>query len=181
MVFKPTKLDGVFEICIEPRSDERGLFARTWCRTEFAQHGLNPELMQCSVSFNPRKGTLRGMHFQEAPHAEAKLIRCTRGEICDVVLDLRLSSKTYTHWIAIVLKADRRNMVYVPEGCAHGFLTLQDNTEVFYQMSQFYTPEAARGVRWNDPAFAIEWPVPVEIISDRDRTYPDFQAAQVAQ
>ena len=136
--------------------------------------GLNSKLVQCNVSFNPRKGTLRGIHYQAAPHGEAKLIRCTAGALYDVVLDLRPEGPTFTKWIAVYLTAANRKMVYIPEGCAHGFLTLEDNTEVFYQMSEFYHAEAARGVRWDDPAFRIVWPGPAEVISERDRTYPNF-------
>jgi dTDP-4-dehydrorhamnose 3,5-epimerase len=175
MVFHKSKLHQAFEVAIEPHSDERGFFARTWCRQEFETNGLNPSLAQCSISYNPRKGTLRGMHYQAAPHAEAKLVRCTRGAIYDVVLDLRERSATFKQWIAIVLTADKRNMVYVPEGCAHGFLTLEDDTEVFYQMSEYYNAAAASGVRWDDPAFGIAWPDVAQVISERDRTYPDFE------
>lgn len=178
MIFHETRLPGVFEIHLEPKTDERGFFARTWCQTEFEAQGLHPNLVQCSISFNTRQGTLRGMHYQAQPHAEAKLVRCTRGAIYDVVLDLRPDSYTYKEWLAVVLTADNRNMVYVPEGCAHGFLTLADETEVFYQMSEFYSPESARGVRWNDPAFHIVWPAAIEVISERDRTYPDFEEVQ---
>lgn len=178
MTFQESKLPGAFEILLEPKADERGFFARTWCEREFEAHGLEPKLVQCSLSFNRRTGTLRGMHYQAQPYAEAKLVRCTRGTIYDVVLDLRPESHTYKEWIAVVLTADERNMIYVPEGCAHGFLTLADDTEVFYQMSEFYSPESARGVRWNDPAFQIDWPAAIEVISDRDRTYPDFDQVQ---
>ena len=136
---------------------------------------MNPALVQCSISFNSRKGTLRGMHFQAPPHTEAKLVRCTRGAIYDVVLDLRPSSQTYKDWVAITLTAENHSMAYVPEGCAHGFLTLSDEAEVFYQMSQFYEPEASHGVRWNDPAFGIIWPEKVEVISQRDAAYPLFE------
>lgn len=174
MRFSKTKLEGVFQIQLDPLIDDRGFFARTWCQNEFEQHGLNPKLLQCSISFNTRRGTLRGMHFQAAPHAEAKVVRCTRGRIYDVVLDLRPSSPTYKDWITIVLTAENRSMVYVPEGCAHGFLTLEDETEVFYQMSEFYNENAACGVRWNDPAFGITWPDKVEVISQRDAAYPLF-------
>jgi len=178
MIFEDTKLAGVVQISVERKSDERGFFARTWCVREFEERGLNPRLVQCSVSFNNQKGTLRGMHFQAVPHAEAKVVRCTRGAIYDVVLDLRPGSQHYKEWTALVLTAEERNMVYVPEGCAHGFLTLADNTEVFYQMSEFYTPGFARGVRWDDPAFKIMWPEAVEVISERDRTYPAFEQAR---
>jgi len=142
---------------------------------EFESHGLNPKLVQCSISFNTRKGTLRGLHYQAAPHAEGKLVRCSKGRIYDVVLDLRSHSPTFREWVAVILTAEERNMMYVPEGCAHGFLTLEDESEVFYQMSEFYCAEAARGMRWNDPAFQIQWPERVEVISERDRAYPDFK------
>jgi len=175
MTFHEHKVSGVFEIHVEPIRDERGFFARTWCQEEFKSHGLNPKLVQCSISFNARKGTLRGLHYQVVPHAETKLVRCTRGAIYDVVLDLRPKSPTRRSWIAVVLTAEKRNMVYVPEGCAHGFLTLEDESEVHYQMSEFYDAEASRGVRWDDPAFQIAWPAKVEVISARDQAYPNFQ------
>jgi dTDP-4-dehydrorhamnose 3,5-epimerase len=176
MIFQKTKLPGVFEIQIEAKPDDRGIFARTWCQKEFASQGLSSRLVQCNLSFTTLQGTLRGMHYQVAPHEETKLIRCTRGAIYDVVLDLRPDSPTYKDWVAVELTADKRNMIYVPEGCAHGFLTLQDGTEVIYQMSEFWNPESSRGVRWDDPAFQITWPAKVEVISERDRTYPDFQS-----
>ena len=175
MIFHQTKLPGVFEICLDRKPDERGFFARTWCQNEFAQHGLNPKLVQCSVSFNARKGTLRGLHYQAAPYPEAKLVRCTNGAIYDVVVDLRPFSPAYKQWIGVTLTADNHSMVYVAVGCAHGFLTLEDGAEVFYQMSEIYIPEAARGVRWDDPAFRIAWPGGLEVISERDRGYPDFK------
>jgi len=175
MIFHATKLPGVFEIYLEEKTDERGFFARTWCRQEFEAHGLNPNVVQCNVSFNRQKGTLRGLHYQAAPHAEAKLVRCTRGAIYDVALDLRTDSGSYKKWVGAELTDEKRNMLYIPEGCAHGFLTLADDTEVFYQMSNFYAPDAGRGVRWNDPAFQITWPGSIEVISERDRNYPDFQ------
>lgn len=174
MTFHETKLRWVFEIHLEPKSDERGFFARTWCQKEFAAHGLSPRLVQCNVSFNTRRGTLRGIHYQAAPHAEAKLVRCTKGAIYDVVVDLRPESPTLRGWMAVVLTAKNRRALYVPEGCGHGFLTLEDETEVFYQMSEFYNTESARGVRWDDPAFQIAWPEKVEVISERDRSYPNF-------
>jgi dTDP-4-dehydrorhamnose 3,5-epimerase len=176
MIFRENTLAGSFEILIDPRFDERGFFARSWCQKEFQDHGLNPQLVQCNISFTSRKGTLRGMHYQAPPYAETKLVRCTRGAIYDVVLDLRTQSPTFKQWIAVVLTSEKQNMLYVPEGCAHGFLTLQDDVEVFYQMSEFYNAEAARGVRWDDPAFRIVWPEKVEVISERDRTYPDFNS-----
>ena len=175
MRFVEAKISGVYEIELELTRDERGLFARTWCQKEFKSHGLNPRVVQCSISFNIRKGTLRGLHYQMLPHAETKLVRCTRGSIYDVVLDLRPRSPTFRSWIAVVLTAEMRNMLYVPEGCAHGFLTLKDESEVFYQISEFYDAKSARGVRWDDPAFQILWPEKVEVISERDRAYPDFE------
>lgn len=159
---------------MERHPDERGFFARTFCTNEFAIHGLNARIVQCSISFNRRRGTLRGLHYQAAPRAETKLVRCTRGAVYDVVLDLRGDSPTFRQWIGVELTEQKRNMVYIPEGCAHGFLTLADETEVFYQMSEFYALESARGVRWDDPAFRIDWPGKVEVISERDRTYPDI-------
>jgi dTDP-4-dehydrorhamnose 3,5-epimerase len=175
MRFLETKVDGAFLIEPEPIADERGLFARTWCREEFEEHGLNPGLAQANVSFNHRKGTLRGMHYQAAPHQEAKLVRCTQGAVFDVALDLRPASPTYLAWFGAELDAGNRAMLYVPEGCAHGFLTLADATEVAYQMSAPYAPAAARGVRWDDPAFAIEWPGEVLVINQRDASYPDVE------
>lgn len=177
MNFHDTKLAGVFEIHLDAKPDERGFFARSWCQEEFEEHGLNPKLVQCNVSFNTRKGTLRGMHYQAAPYPEAKLVRCTRGAIYDVVVDLRPNSPTFKQWIGAELTGTERNMLYIPEGCGHGFLTLKDETEVFYQMSEFYHPESARGVRWDDPAFQIVWPAEVQVISERDRTYPNFEEA----
>lgn len=175
MVFLKTNLPKVFEIHIEAKSDERGFFARTWCQREFESQGLSRRLVQCNLSFNHRKGTLRGMHYQIAPYEETKLVRCTRGAVYDVVLDLRPESPAFKTWVAVELTPEKRNMIYVPEGCAHGFLTLKDESEVTYQMSQFWNAESARGVRWDDPAFQIKWPGKVEVISGRDQTYPDFK------
>jgi dTDP-4-dehydrorhamnose 3,5-epimerase len=174
MRFTETKVAGAFLIEPEPIADERGFFARTWCREEFADHGLTPELAQANLSFNHRRGTLRGLHYQAAPHAEAKLVRVTRGAIWDLALDLRRDSPTYLAWFGAELSDANRHMLYVPEGCAHGFLTLTDDAEVAYQMSAPYAPQAARGVRFDDPAFGIEWPGEVVVINERDRTYPDF-------
>ena len=174
MTFRETVLSGVFEIHLELNCDERGFFARTWCEREFKNYGLNPTVVQCNTSFNVKKGTLRGVHLQAPPHEEAKVVRCTSGAIYDVVLDLRPVSPTFKKWMGVTLTAANRHMLYIPEGCAHGFLTLEDNTEVFYQMSEFYHPESGRGVRWNDSAFKIAWPEMIEVISERDRTFPDF-------
>ena len=172
MRFVETGLSGAWLIEPDLISDERGFFARTYCRNEFADKGLNPNLVQCNISFNRLRGTLRGMHFQKAPHAEAKLVRCTQGSIYDVIIDLRDDSQTYAKWFGVELTAETRKALYVPEGFAHGFLTLQDNTEVLYQMSEFFHAECAAGVRWNDPLFFISWPGAVKVISERDRDYP---------
>ncbi|HVL98443.1 MAG TPA: dTDP-4-dehydrorhamnose 3,5-epimerase [Egibacteraceae bacterium] len=174
MRFRETALAGVLVVQPEPVRDERGLFARTWDRQLFAARGLETALAQCSVSFNRRRGTLRGMHFQAAPHGEAKLVRCTAGGVYDVVIDLRAGSPTRGRWHAVELTAENRYGLYVPPGCAHGFLTLVGNTEVFYQISEFYHPEASRGVRWDDPAFAVVWPERPAVLSERDATYPDY-------
>ena len=174
MIFKETKLKGAFIIEPERIEDERGFFARTFCRKEFEVNGLNPNLVQCSVSFNKKKGTLRGMHYQIAPHEETKLVRCTSGAIYDVMLDLRPNSPTFKQWVSIELTGENQRMLYIPEGVAHGFQTLQDETEVMYQMSEFFHPECARGVRWDDRKFWIEWPSAERIISERDRAHSDF-------
>ncbi len=175
MIFKPTGLEGAFVIELERIEDERGHFARTWCAEEFRARGLNPRVVQCSVSFNRRRATLRGLHYQAEPYAEAKLVRVTRGRIYDVVVDLRPDSPSFKRWFALELGADDQKMLYSPEGFAHGFQTLADDTEVLYQISESYRPEAARGVRWNDPALSIEWPLAeLVVISKRDSAYPDF-------
>lgn len=174
MIFTETRLKGVFIVELEILEDERGFFSRSWCQREFETHGLNARLVQCNISYNSKKGTLRGMHFQTDPHQEAKLVRCTSGAIYDVAVDLRSGSYTFKQWVAVELTAENRRMLYIPEGVAHGFQTLADNSEVFYQMSEFYHPECAGGVRWDDPAFCIRWPLPVPIMSGRDRSHPDF-------
>jgi dTDP-4-dehydrorhamnose 3,5-epimerase len=175
ILFTETKLKGAFVIEIEKHADQRGFFARTFCEREFAAHHLKTGYVQCNISFNKQKGTLRGMHFQVAPFEEAKLIRCNCGAIYDAIIDLRPGSPTFKEYVSVVMSAENGKMLYVPEGFAHGFQTLEDDTEVFYQMSQFYSPEHGRGVRWNDPAFGIEWPAGERIIIERDRTYPDFE------
>jgi dTDP-4-dehydrorhamnose 3,5-epimerase len=174
MIFTETALAGAFVIEPERREDARGFFARTWCEREARAHGLNPRVVQCNISFNTTRGTLRGMHYQAAPHQEAKLVRCTAGAIHDVIIDLRPASPTFRRHVAVVLSAENRRALYIPEEFAHGFQTLVDDTEVFYQMSEFYAPAHARGVRWNDPAFGISWPPGERIITERDQTYPDF-------
>ena len=172
MKFIETRLKGAFIIEPERLEDERGFFARTFCQKEFEAHGLNRKVAQCNISYNKHKGTLRGMHYQAAPMAEAKLVRCTRGAIYDVIIDMRHESPTYCKWLAEELNAENSKMIYIPEGFAHGFQTLEDDTEVFYQMSEFYSPEHARGVRWDDPIFGIEWHLNTKIISENDQNYP---------
>jgi len=174
MIFTKVGLDGAFIIEIQKLEDERGFFARTFCQREFQKHGLNPNLAQCNISYNKIKGTLRGMHFQVAPHQEAKLVRCTQGAILDVIVDIRPDSPTYMKHFSVALSSDAYNALYVPEGFAHGFLTLMPDTCVFYQMSEFYAPGYARGFRWNDPAFNIQWPTDINIISERDANYLDY-------
>jgi dTDP-4-dehydrorhamnose 3,5-epimerase len=174
MKFIETELKGVFLVEPEFLEDERGFFARTWCRKEFEQQGLNSDWVQCNISYNKRKGTLRGMHYQVAPYAEAKLVRCTMGAIYDVVIDLRPVSETYCHWISAELSAENRKMIYIPHGFANGFQTLVDNTEIFYQMSEFFTLEYARSVRWNDPQFKIRWPEAERTISEKDQKIENF-------
>ena len=172
MKFTETKLKGAYIIEPELIKDERGFFARSWCQKEFIEQGLNPNLVQCNISFNLKKGTLRGMHYQTKPYEEAKLVRCTTGAIHDVIIDLRPESSTFKQWVAVELTAENRKMLYIPEGIAHGFQTLVDNTEVFYQMSEFYHPDLARGIRWNDPELSLEWPLKEFIISEKDTSYP---------
>lgn len=173
MIFTATHIPGVSVIDPEKLKDERGFFARTFDAQEFARRGLCVRIAECSTSFNPKKGTLRGMHYQEAPHEEAKIVRCTRGAIYDVALDLRADSPAYKKWVAIELSADNSRMLYIPEGCAHGFQTLEDDAEVFYMMNAPYIPAAASGVRFDDPAFDIEWPRAMRTISDKDQSFPD--------
>jgi dTDP-4-dehydrorhamnose 3,5-epimerase len=172
MIFTETKLRGAFVVEPELIEDARGFFARTWTPEEFEARGLNPRIAQCSISYNEKRGTLRGMHYQLAPYAEAKVVRCTRGAIYDVAVDLREGSPTYLRWAAVELSERNRAMLYIPEGFAHGYQTLEDDTEVFYQVSASYRQEAARGLRWDDPALGIEWPLPVASISERDREAP---------
>jgi dTDP-4-dehydrorhamnose 3,5-epimerase len=208
MIFVETKLKGAFIIEIQKNEDDRGFFARSYCFREFEAHGLNPRVVQCNISYNAKKGTLRGMHYQVPPYEEAKLVRCTSGALYDVIVDLRPNSETYCHWFGFELSSPcslsqtlspvegltadhsplpvadpehRRRahyrMLYIPEGFAHGFITLEGDTEVFYQMSEFYAPDSGRGFRWNDPAFGIEWPLKPAVISEKDRSYPDFNVS----
>ncbi|MGN6552548.1 MAG: dTDP-4-dehydrorhamnose 3,5-epimerase [Verrucomicrobiota bacterium] len=174
MTFHETHLKGAFVIELERHVDDRGFFARSWCQREFSNHGLNARLSQCNISFNQKRGTLRGMHFQKPPHAEAKLVRCTMGAIYDAIIDLRPDSATFKKHFGTELTAENRRMLYVPEGFAHGFQTLMDASEVFYQMSEFFDAAAGSGVRWDDPTFGIEWPVADPILNGRDRSYSNF-------
>jgi dTDP-4-dehydrorhamnose 3,5-epimerase len=178
MIFTETPLAGAFLIELERALDERGSFARVFDAEAWQSNGLNSQIVQCSVSFNTRRGTLRGMHYQADPWAECRLVRCTRGAIYDVIIDLRPDSPTFTHWFGAEITETNDRLLYIPEGFAHGFQTLEDATEVSYQMSQIYVPEAARGVRWDDPALAVEWPDAEDgrVISARDLSYPDFHA-----
>lgn len=175
MIFTETELPGVYLLDIEPAMDERGFFARTWCQHEFQERGLCERFVQSSISFNKLRGTLRGMHFQSAPHGEAKLIRCERGAIYDVIVDVRPQSPAFGKYVAEILTAENRRLIYAPEGVAHGFLTLADDTQVDYEISNFYSGGHARGFRWDDPAFGISWPEQVQVISERDRGYADFE------
>jgi len=179
MIFRETAIAGAWVIEPDRIEDERGFFARTWDTAEFDEHGLNPALVQCSISFNRARGTLRGLHYQAAPYEEAKLVRCTAGAVFDVVVDLRAGSPSFKGWFGVDLTAANLHALYIPEGCAHGFLTYQNDSEVHYQISQFYRPEAGRGVRWDDPAFAIDWPGEALVMNERDRSYPDFVEAGV--
>jgi dTDP-4-dehydrorhamnose 3,5-epimerase len=174
MIFTPTSIEGVFIIEPELREDERGFFALTWSAQEFAEHGLCSRLSECYLSLNRKKGTLRGMHYQLPPYAQVKLVNCLVGSIYDVIIDLRRDSPTFTKWLAVELSSSNRLMLYVPEGLAHGFQTLEDHTEVFYQMSEIYAPDHARGVRWDDASFDITWPPAERTIIARDRDFPDF-------
>jgi len=174
MIFTETELKDAFIIDIEKREDERGFFARAWCQMELEAHGLSSHWVQANLAFSKRKGTLRGLHYQIVPYEEAKLMRCIRGAIYDVIIDLRPESPTYKQWLGVELTADNHRMLYVPEGFAHGYQSLVDDTEAFYPVSQFHTPGSERGVRWDDPAFAIEWPVTKNLIlSDKDKSWPD--------
>lgn len=175
MIFTETELKGAYIIDLERREDDRGFFARTWCQQEFEAHGLVARIVQANMSYNKLKGTLRGMHYQRAPYAETKLVRAVRGAILDVIVDLRPDSPTYRRWIGVELTADNRRALFVPEGFAHGFQTLEDDTDVSYQVSAFYTPGAEGGARYNDPAFDIQWPLPVSVISDKDAAWPDYE------
>lgn len=175
MRFTETKLKGAFVVEIDKLTDDRGFFARSWCRKEFEAHGLSGRVAQANVSFNRKKGTLRGLHYQIAPYTECKLVRCTRGAVYDAIIDLRPDSPTYKQWTGIELTADNYTMMFIPEDFAHGYQTLSDETEVTYQISEFYTPGSEKGIRFDDPAFNIKWPLKVTTISDKDMTWPDFK------
>jgi len=179
MIFVETKLAGAYVLELEKHEDERGFFARSWCEREAEAKALVPKFVQCNVSFNKVKGTLRGLHYQMPPFAETKLVRCTRGALYDVIVDLRVESATYLQWIAVELTADNHKMLYIPKRFAHGFQTLEDQTEVFYQMSDYYVLEAARGIRWDDPRLAVRWPLGVTTISAKDRGYQDFDEGMI--
>ena len=174
MIFRPTPLGGAYVLELEPHADQRGFFARSFCRKELAEHGIDFSIAQCNISHNARRGTLRGMHFQAAPAAEAKLVRCTAGAIWDVIVDLRADSPTHLRWFAEELSAGNRRTLYVPVGFAHGFESLTDDAEVLYLMSEFFSPEHARGARWDDPAFGIRWPMAPTAMSEKDRGYPHW-------
>jgi dTDP-4-dehydrorhamnose 3,5-epimerase len=177
MIFTETRLKGAFIIELEAHADQRGFFARAWCEREFREHGLSARWVQANIAFSREKGTLRGLHYQIAPYQEAKLMRCIRGAMYDVIIDLRPGSPTYEQWLGVELSADNRVVLYIPEGFAHGYQTLVDDTEVFYPVSQFYTPGAERGVRWDDPAFAVRWPLTENLIlSDKDKGWPDYSS-----
>ena len=174
MKFRETKLKDVFIIELEKIEDGRGFFARSWDYDTFKQHNLNTKIVQCNISFNRKKGTLRGMHYQEHPHQETKLVRCTRGSVYEVIIDLRRDSKTFKQWESVELYSDEHKILYVPEGCALGFQTLEDNTELFYQMSEKYMPEFSNGIKWNDKTFKILWPHEITVISERDMLFNPF-------
>jgi len=180
MIFTKGPLPDTYLIDPDKKQDDRGFFARAFCEREFAEHGLVQHMVQTNVSFNARRGTLRGLHFQRAPHREVKLVRCTRGALYDVIVDVRPESAAYGEWMGVELSADSHRMLYVPEGFAHGFLTLEDDTEVTYQVSAFYTPGAEGGLRYDDPALAIDWPAPGRVISEKDRSWPAFQPPPTA-
>lgn len=181
MIFSETRLPGAFVLDLEPREDSRGFFARTFCRNEFEAHGLKPDMVQCNVSYNHHSRTMRGMHYQLPPAAETKLVRCTRGAIYDVIVDLRPASPTYLQHVGVELTAENRRQLYVPELFAHGYLTLLPESEVAYQVGEFYTPGAERGIRWDDPALGIRWPDSIEVISDKDATWPAYTGREAAR
>ena len=175
MIFTETKLTGSFIVDLKKFEDDRGFFARSWDQNEFDQQGLNSKLVQCNISFNKKKGTLRGMHYQSKPYEESKLVRCTKGKIYDVIIDLRLTSETYLQWLGIELCENNYKSLFIPGGFAHGFQTLVDDTEIFYQMSQYYNPKYSKGILWSDKYFNIKWPIENPIISEKDSSYMPFK------
>ncbi len=179
MIFTETKLKGAFILDLDLRADDRGAFARSFCMKEFEQHGLKPSVAQCNLSYNYKAGTLRGMHYQVPPAAETKLVRCTKGAIYDVIIDMRPESPTYMQHVGVELSAENHRALYVPELFAHGYLALTDGAEVFYQVGEFYTPGYERGLRYDDPAFGIEWPMPITVISEKDAAWAPFGAVAV--
>ena len=176
MQFTPTTVQGAFVIDVNRIGDERGYFGRLWCEREMREQGLVAVIRQSNVGFSPLAGTLRGLHYQKPPHQEVKIVRCTRGRVYDVVVDLRADSPTYRQWHGVELTPDNGSMLYVPEGCATGYLTLENDSEIYYNTSEFYAPDHATGIRWNDPAFGIEWPGEIRVMSDNDKNWPDFSA-----
>ncbi len=176
MIFQETRIKGAFIIKPDLLTDSRGFFARSFCKEELSMHGMDVSIVQCNISYNSKKGTLRGMHYQAEPYEEGKIVSCTKGSIYDVILDLRKDSATYRTWVAAELSETNYAMVYIPEGCAHGFQTLEDDSTVFYQMTEVYHPECSRGVRWDDPLFGIAWPLDKKIISERDQSFPDYSS-----
>jgi dTDP-4-dehydrorhamnose 3,5-epimerase len=179
MNFTETKLKGAYLVELQKLEDERGFFARSWCQREFNEHGLDPNLVQCDISFNKQRGTLRGMHFQLPPFEESKLVRCTRGSVYDVMVDLRPVSETFLQWVAVELTANNYRSVFIPKRFAHGFLTLEDETEVFYLISEFYAPDYSYGLRWDDPLLNVNWPIPIQIISDKDHNFEDTNPEKI--
>jgi len=175
LIFTETKLKGVYIIELEKLNDERGFFARTWDKEVFEKKGFDSKLVQCNISFNKLKGTVRGIHYQTTPFEESKIVRCTKGKIFDVIIDLRSNSSSYTKWISVELTEQNHYMIFIPKGCAHGFQTLEDDTEVFYQISEFYNSEHYHGIRWNDPKFDIKWPLKISLISEKDASYNNFK------
>jgi dTDP-4-dehydrorhamnose 3,5-epimerase len=180
MIFTETKLKGAYLINLKRLEDERGFFARTFCQVEFKEYGLNSEIAQTNISYNKKKGTLRGLHMQLPPHEESKLIKCNRGAIHDVIVDLRENSKTFLQWTSAELTSENCQMIYVPEGFAHGFITLEDDTEVSYQMNQFYAPGYEKGYRWNDPAFDIVWPIEPVVMAEKDKNFALFETVNLS-
>jgi len=176
MIFTETKLKGAYIIDIEPRTDDRGFFARAWCQDEFTKHGLNPGVVQINAGFSHKRGTLRGMHYQTDPCAEVKLVRCTLGAIYDVIIDLRIDSPTHKQWVGVELTQENHRMLYAPEGFAHGYMTLVDDAEMFYQTTHEFSREHATGVRYNDPAFGVDWPLPIQVISEQDENWPEYKS-----